>query len=165
MHKLNLVSIRNYSKKSYANLMKNKKDKINYNFNPTAPNEIWVSDTTYLDVNNRRYFLCAVMDLFSRKIIAYKLSAKHSTNLISATFDIAFNTRKPIELIFHSDRGSQYTSKSFMLKLKHLEVSQSFSPVASPTKNGVMESFFSNFKREEFYRTNYKSVKHLKIIL
>lgn len=162
MKERNLVSIRNYAKQTYIALNKKKSDKLNYDFKASRPDEKWSSDTTYLDIDNTKYYLCAILDLFSRKVIAYKVGKRHTTNLVSATFLLAYNSRNPENLIFHSDRGSQFTSKSFMLKLKNLGVTQSFSPTASPTRNAVMESFFGNFKREEFYRTKYKSLNHLK---
>ncbi len=162
MHEKNLVSIRNTSKADYNALCKNKSDFVNCNFSTNRPNEVWVSDTTQLQIKHNTYYLCGILDLFSRKIIAYKINTKHTTNLISATFKMVYETRKPHDLIFHSDRGSQYSSKSFMLKLKSLGVTQSFTPPASPTRNAVKESFFNNFKREEFYRINYRSFSELK---
>lgn len=162
MREKELISIRNTSKADYRALYKAKKDSLNYNFTTTKPNEVWVSDTSQLQVKNTNYYICAILDLFSRKIISYKVNTRHTTNLISATFDIAYQSRNPTNLIFHSDRGTQYSSKSFMLKLKNYGITQSFSPVGSPTRNAVKESFFNNFKREEFYRLNYRSYNELK---
>lgn len=90
MKELGLASIRTTSKQDY-NLLnpKIKTDKIKLNFNVFAPNEVWVSDTTSFKINDKWYYICAIIDLYSRKVIAYKTSPKHSTNLIIATFKIA----------------------------------------------------------------------------
>ena len=103
------------------------------------------------------------MDLYSRKIISYKISQRASTQLITATFNEALNKRNFCSpKLFHSDRGCQYTSFAFRkLLLKH-NILQSFSRSCNPYDNGVVESFFSTFKQEEIYRTFYLSVKQLK---
>ncbi len=163
MGELGISSISPNSKKTYALLSpKNKFDILKKNFDVSALNEVWVSDTTSFKIKEKWYFICAIINLFSRKVIAYKISPKHTTNLISATFKLAYTERKPQKLIFHSDRGCQYTANSFMKMLKDFEVTQSFSPSGSPYHNAVMESFFSYMKREEIYRTKYRSYEDFK---
>lgn len=106
------------------------------------------------------YYLCAIIGLYSRKVIAYHISTVHSTRLITTTFRKACKTRKPkVALIFHSDRGTQYTSNRFKLLLKKSNVRQSFSKPYNPFNNSVAESFFATLKREEYYRKSYRSVK------
>ncbi|MFI3326564.1 MAG: IS3 family transposase [Clostridia bacterium] len=162
MKELGLSSVRTYSKTDY-NKLSPKADKLSCNFNTNKPNQIWVSDTSYIPLKNKYYYLCVILDLYSRKVIAYKLSEKHTTNLVSATFKNAFKNRdNPTNLTFHSDQGIQFTANSFQILLKKLKVTQSYSPKGKPTHNAVMESFFSNLKREEIYRNNYKSIAHLK---
>lgn len=65
-------------------------------------------------------------------------------------------------LLFHSDQGGNYVSKTFMNQLKELNVEQSFSRASTPYDNSVCESFFSNFKQEELYRHEYKSAEEMK---
>ncbi len=97
-------------------------------FEQTAPNLVWVSDFTYLKAGGRFYYLCAVMDLYSRKIIAYKLSDKINTQLAVDTVDLAVANRgKSNGIIFHIDRGSQCTSKEFRRHPDNLNMIQSFS--------------------------------------
>ena len=164
MKELEICSIRNFSKYIYNFLNpKYVGDSICLKFNVKKPDEVWVSDTTYIKMKDHTYYLCAILDLYSRKIIAHKIGTKHSTNLISATFKKVFEERKPTNLTFHSDRGTQFSSTSFMKLLKSLNVTQSFSPSGRPCHNAVAESFFSNFKKEEFYRTNYTSFRDIKI--
>lgn len=91
-------------------------------------------------------------------VIAYKVGKVNSTQLVRSTFQMAYMERKPVlPLTFHMDRGSNYQSKTFRLLLRSFGVTQSFSRAHIPYDNSVMESFFSNLKREELYRTKYRS--------
>lgn len=164
MNEMNIGSIRVDAKKNYQRFNpKKKNDALQLNFTVKTPNAVWVSDTTYFRVDNKTYYICAILDLYSRKVISHKVSLKHSTQLITGTFKLAYVDRRPdAELIFHSDRGVQYTSHSFQKLLKSCNVEQSFSPSGSPQHNAVMESFFSSLKREELYRTNYRSAQEFK---
>ena len=99
-----------------------------------------------------------ILDLFSRKVVAYKVSRKNSTQLITATFKTAWEQRSPdVGLIFHSDRGAQYTSHRFRQLLHQQSVEQSFSNSGKPHDNAVAESFFATLKKEDLYRKDYTS--------
>lgn len=144
----------NYERK--ANILKRK-------FHAEAPNCVWVSDVTCMKLRERYYYLCVIIDLYSRKVIAHKISTRNSTQLITATLRMAYDARTPGEnLMFHSDQGSQYTSYAFRQLLKKLKITQSFSNAGTPHDNAVMESFFSVFKKEEFYRSTYRSEDELR---
>ena len=126
-------------------------------------NKVWVSDFTEIKIGKAKFYLCAILDLFSRKIVAYRVSIKLDSSLCLLTFKDAYQSRgEPKDLLFHSDRGSQYTSLAFMDTLKALGVRQSFSDVGNPYDNAVMESFFATFKREEVHRKKYKDYDDLK---
>lgn len=115
-----------------------------------------MSDVTYFRFNNKNYYICAVIDLFSRMVIGYQIGKTNSTHLVKSTFQMAYQNRKPTEpLTFHTDRGSNYSSNAFRTLLRSLGVTQSFSRARVPYDNSVMESFFSSLKREELYRTRY----------
>ena len=164
MQEMNLASIRTGAKRLYMRFHAQKKtDRLGKQFSVSAPNQIWVSDVTYFAYNKKMYYICAILDLYSRKVISYKISQKHSSQLITSTFRSAYEDRRPAEgLIFHSDRGTQYTGFAFQKLRKTLRVEQSFSPSGKPCHNAVMESFFASLKREELYRRNYHSVEELK---
>ena len=99
---------------------------------------------TYINLNASFAYLCVIMDLFSRKIIAWKLSLKIDTSLVKDTFIKAFYSQKPsTSLIFHSDRGSQYTSFIFRKLLDSFGIIQSFSKLSHPWDNAVVESFLN----------------------
>lgn len=131
-------------------------------FSQAAPNMAWVSDFTYIKAGSRWYYLCVVIDLFSRKVISWNLSDKPDTALVMNAFRKAYVKRgKPKGLIFHSDRGTQYTSEPFRRLLSDLNIIQSFSKKGYPFDNAVCESFFKHFKREEANRRTYHSVNDL----
>lgn len=159
MRELDLRSIRTDAKKQYKKIQRAmKKNLVERDFSATHPNQIWVSDITYFKVNNYWVYLCIILDLFSRKIVGYRVSRNQSTNLVTTTFRNAYQTRgKPQKLTFHSDRGKQYTSAAFTKLLQTNGVKQSFSATARPTDNAVAESFFGSFKKEEAYRREYTS--------
>ena len=104
------------------------------------------------------FYICAVIDLYSRKVIACKISKNNSTQLTKSTVKIAVESRNPDKsLIFHSDNGSNYISASFSKYLDENGMVHSFSKVRNPYDNSVAESFFSSLKREELYRRKLKS--------
>ena len=100
----------------------------------------------------------STIDLFSRRVVAYGISPKHSTYLITSTMKRALNdSGYPQQLTFHSDQGAQYTSKAFRTLLRVNNIVQSFSRSGKPHDNAVAEAFFSALKKEELYRINFKS--------
>ena len=127
----------------YRNLIKRQ-------FNPDEPNKIWVSDLLEINVRGVKFYLCVVLDLFARMVVAWRLSHKRGDNITINTFNDAFESRnEPMNLIFHSDQGSEYISNRFMETLVMLGVKQSFSYPGSPNDNACMESFYSILRREE----------------
>lgn len=121
---------------------------LNQQFTQKQPNLVWVSDITEIKINKKPVYLCVIMDLFSRKIIGYTISRKNNTRLTINTFKSAIHLRKTSPNMFHSDRGVNYTSSSFMRLLRKHNVAQSFSAPGYPYDNAVIESFFSQYKKE-----------------
>lgn len=131
-------------------------------FNQKAPNLVWASDLTYLKVNGRWYYLCIIMDMFSRKIIAWHISARPDADLVITTFQKACRKRSvPYGLMFHSDRGTQYTAFSFRQLLDSLDIVQSFSKKGYPFDNACCECFFKYLKKEETNRRTYHTLQEL----
>lgn len=158
MQDMGLISIRQDAKDLYDKNQKKYKNHLNQEFTATRPNEIWVSDVTYFRYKEQVFYICAILDLYSRMVVGFRISHKNSTQLTKGTFKLAYENRKPENnLLFHTDRGSNYRSKTFCTYLKSLGVTQSFSRAHVPYDNSVMESFFSSLKREELYRTKYRS--------
>ena len=131
-------------------------------FRPKAPNLVWASDFTYIKVNGKWYYLCIIMDLFSRKIIAWHISSRADVDFVTTTFQKAYTKRNaPCGLMFHSDRGSQYTAFSFRRLLDSLDIVQSFSKKGYPFDNACCECFFKYLKKEETNRRTYHTLQEL----
>lgn len=165
MRECGLVCIRSTAKRNYLRLLESgqKRNILQQRFHASRPNQTWVSDVTVFKVNNSYIYICIILDLFSRKVIAYKTSLKNSTQLIVSTFRTAYAEREPdLGLVFHSDRGAQYTAHTFQMLLVKLQVKQSFSKPSKPHDNAVAESFFATLKREMLYRYHFRSVKKMK---
>ena len=143
------------------NYKKSRLNLLQRNFNQSNPNVVWVSDFTYLKVRDTFYYLCAIIDLFSRKVISYHLSDQIDTDTLIYTFDQAYAERNcPKGLIFHSDQGIQYTNHRFREYLHTLGVTQSFSAPGYPLDNSVAESFFANLKPIFPQNTNIQNRYH-----
>ena len=130
-------------------------DHLQQKFQQKAPDLVWVSDFTYIKTGGKWYYLCIIMDLFSRKVIAWHISAKPDTSLILTTFHKAYAKRNPpAGLMFHSDQGSQYTASAFRQLLDSLHIVQSFSKRGYPFDNACCECFFKYLKKEQIYRNH-----------
>lgn len=163
MHSNGWFSVRTNAKTLYEYSERRKENILKQNFNADKPNQIWVSDVTYFSYNERKFFICVILDLYSRKVLAFKISKRNSSQLTKATFKYAYFSRKPQEgLIFHSDNGSNYISRSFYSYLKQFGVQQSFSRSRQPHDNAVSESFFKSMKTEELYRYKFKSEREFR---
>ena len=123
---------------------------------------MWVSDVTHFRYNNKIYYICVILDLYARKVVGYRVSKSNSTQLTKGTFKTAYEYRQPTDLLFHSDQGTNYTSKAFMSYLKALGIQQSFSRASTPYDNSVMESFFKSIKTEKLYRTDFRSEREIR---
>jgi transposase InsO family protein/transposase-like protein len=160
MSEMGLHSIRTTAKRNYNRLkqQERKRNVLQRNFHAEECNRVWVSDITCFKLKGKYYYICIIIDLFSRKVVAHNISLRNSTRLVSSTFKQAYAERKPsCKLLFHSDRGTQYSSHSFQKLLRDYHTKQSFSNAGKPHDNAVAESFFASMKLEELYRTNYRS--------
>jgi len=164
MSEMSLKSVVTYSKIEYKKQvgLTKRQNKLFQQFDVSEPNQVWVSDTTCFKLKDKYYYICVIIDMFSRKVVAHGISQKHSTYLTTSTMKRALNSREyPQNLTFHSDQGSQYISKAFRKLLYVNNVVQSLSRAGKPHDNAVAESFFSFLKKEELYRVNYKSEREL----
>lgn len=166
MQELGLESIRENAKRDYKKRQEyQRRNLLDQNFTASHQNEIWVSDITYFKIKDYGIYFCAIIDLFSRKIVGYRASQKSSTQLVPATFRRAFQERgNPSDLTFQSDRGPQYVSGAFQTLLRNCGVKQSFSKSGCPHDNAVAEVFFSTFKRAEAYRHEYSEADFRKSV-
>lgn len=114
---------------------------------PTQPNHIWCADFTYLKVAGNWMYLATVIDIYTKEILGFCLSTKHTAELVCRALNISLKRgRKPA--IFHSDQGSEYLSAEFRYILHKNNILQSNSEKSSPWQNSYQESFYGKFKKE-----------------
>ena len=127
-------------------------------FTADKPDEKWVSDITYIDVDGEWMHLAVILDLFSRQIVGWAVDETMTTELILEAFTMAVARRKVTPgLILHSDRGVQYRSGEYKQALIDHEITPSMSRKGNCWDNAVMESFFARMKVELIYAENYKT--------
>lgn len=135
------------------------------NFYAEAPNRKWVTDVTefkwYEGKNVHKIYLSAIIDLYDRSVIAYKLSRRNDNKLVIETFDEAMKQAPGSTPILHSDRGYQYTSKAFRRKLLSANVTQSMSRAGHCIDNGPCEGYWGIIKAEMYHLRRFHSEEEL----
>ncbi len=158
MRDMGIKSIRQEAKSLYDKEKKRNRNLLQQQFNPLKPNQVWVSDITMFRLKEKNFYICVILDLYSRAVVGYKIGIKNRTQLTKSTFKLAYTNRQPQSgLMFHSDNGGNYCCRTFQSYLIKLNVEQTFSRPYVPYDNSVMESFFASMKREELYRRKFKS--------
>lgn len=134
-------------------------------FNPPAPNQVWTSDFSYIPVGSKGFvYLCVILDLFSRKVIAWSVGTKITTDLAISTLKKAIRSRKvESPVLFHTDQGSQYTSTAFRKYLEDKPIIQSLSKPGYPWDNAVTEAFFKYMKKEELNRRTFSCLQEVQL--
>ena len=121
-------------------------------FHADKPNEKWTTDVTEFKIPevNKKLYLSAILDLYDRTPVSYVLSARNDNALVFKTFDLAIAANPDATPLFHSDRGFQYTSKVFKMKLQEQGMEQSMSRVGHCIDNGPTEGFWGIIKTEMY---------------
>lgn len=134
---------------------------LNREFTAKAPNEKWLTDVTefhyYIGVEKHKVYLSAILDLYDRRIVSYVIRDNNNNALVFDTFDMALKENPNAHPLFHSDRGFQYTNRTFHTKLEAAGMVQSMSRVAKCIDNGPMEGFWGIIKRERYYGKKFTS--------
>lgn len=122
-------------------------DRLQRHFSVQHPNRTWTSDITYLWTHQGWAYLAVILDLHSRRVVGWELSARLTSDLVTKTLQRALETRVPTHgLVLHSDRGTQYTSQEMQLLARDHGILQSHG--FSCFDNAVTESFFHTLKTE-----------------
>ena len=122
---------------------------LNQNFNPPGPDQVWVSDITYLKTGEGWVYLAAIMDLYSRRIVGWQVDKQMDSSLVCRALRKAYNLRNPSRgLVVHTDRGSQYTGQRFQNLLTGYGLRSSMGDVGACWDNAVMERFWGSLKHE-----------------
>ena len=136
---------------------------LNQNFNPMAPNEVWAGDVTYLKTGEGWMYLAIVMDLYSRRIVGWHIDKRMTSDLVEKALIKAYNLRQPPKgLVFHSDRGSQYTSGRYRKLLKSYGLRASMGDVGACWDNAVVERFFGTLKHDWLFKVHQPTREHIK---
>jgi putative transposase len=124
---------------------------------PTAINQLWLADITYIRLRVEFVYLAVILDAFSRRVVGWALGGTLEAGLVTAALEMALQERKPQPgLVHHSDRGVQYASPDYTDLLKQHKAQISMSRKGNPYENAACESFMKTLKYEEVYRNEYR---------
>jgi transposase InsO family protein len=127
-------------------------DLVRRDFSARCPNQVWTTDITYIWTREGWAYLAVVLDLYSRMIVGWELSARLTASLATGALHRALAWREPPEgVILHSDRGSQYASTELLELAKEHRIRLSMSRTGNCYDNAVTESFFHTIKTEHLY--------------
>lgn len=129
---------------------------------PTATNQLWVADITYVRLAEAFVYLAVILDAFSRKAIGWAMADHLRAELALAALAMALECRTvvPDGLVHHSDRGVQYACGDYVARLQAAGIQPSMSRVACPYDNAMAESFMKTLKHEEVNATAYRDLAH-----
>ncbi len=147
------TSKRNKEHKIYPYLLKNKL--ISF------PNQVWATDITYIKVNGGYVYLAAILDLFSRKVLSWRLSNTMETSFCIEALEEALH-KYGCPAIFNTDQGSQFTSEAFTGVLKKHDIRISMDSKGRALDNIYVERLWRSFKYEDLYIKNYENMAELK---
>ena len=127
-------------------------------FQADAPNQKWVADFTYIWTAEGWLYAAVVLDLYSRRVVGWSMHSSMTSQLVADALMMAVWRRgKPVQLLHHSDQGSQYTSEHFQELLREQGITCSMSRAGEVWDNSAMESFFSSLKTEKTARRVYRT--------
>lgn len=128
---------------------------------PIAPDIVWATDFTYMSLNGQFVYMCTVIDVYTRELLAWRVSREHTADFIEKTIIDAVHSRGAPAQYIHADQGSEYTSTQMEQLSTALEYQSSFSAKGKPWHNGFQESFYSQWKLELSARPTPQTVDEL----
>ena len=152
---------------TYKRIQENvKPDLVKRKFNTDKSNTIWVTDITYLIFNNKRLYLSTILDLYDRKVVAYKISKNNNIQLVMDTLNEAIAKRKNVYgTILHSDQGFQYTSYEYKAICESNGIQISMSRKGTPIDDSPMESFHGILKKETLYNNTITNIEEYQALV
>ena len=130
-------------------------DQVRREFHAEEPNRLWVADITYVPTAEGFVYLATVLDVFSRKVVGWAMSARQTAALVSSALAMAVDTRAPRAVVLHSDRGCQYTALAFTRSCEQAGVQRSMGAVGSCYDNAMAESLFATVECELLQRVRF----------
>ena len=135
-----------------------KENLLGQSFEPVKPNEMWVSDISYIPTAEGWLYLAGIKDVFTCEIVGYAMGSRMTKELVSAALTLALAQKRPKEgLILHSDRGSQYCSHDYQRQVALAGLLGSMSRKGNCYDNAPMESFWGSLKNELVHHRSYKT--------
>lgn len=162
------IYIKRIRPNNYKRIEENVKSNIlNRKFNVDEPNKIWTTDITYLIFGNKRAYLSTILDLYDRKVVTYKISARNDLKIVIDTLNEAIKKRQDVKgLIIHSDQGYQYTSYQYKNICESNGITISMSRKGTPIDDSPMESFHGILKKETLYNNDITSLeKYIELVI
>ena len=133
---------------------------------PTKAHQVLAGDITYLKLGTQFIYLAVVLDLYNREVVGWSMGKTLETSLVLNALDSAMRVVGPnAEVIFHSDRGSQYASEAYRKMLKNKDIQPSMSRRGNCYDNAYVESWFASLKKEWIYRSNYKTEDEIRALV
>jgi putative transposase len=140
-------------------------DLVDRNFTAEKPDQLWVADITYVPTSVGFLYLAVVLDACSRRIVGWSMATTLATSLVLDALEMALTTRRPNEVIHHSDQGSQYTSLEFGRRCREAGVRPSMGSVGDAYDNAMCESFFATLECELLARRRFKTQAEARMAL
>ncbi len=168
MRAVNLQAVIRRKKKTYipSTPQITAENVLNRNFQAKHINEKWLTDVTEFKYGSgQKAYLSAILDLGDRSIVSYVLGHSNNNALVFKTFDTALLNNPEAKPLFHSDRGFQYTNKTFRAKLDLAGCTPSMSRVSRCIDNGPMEGFWGILKSEMYYLRKFHSYDELELAI
>ena len=130
---------------------------LDRDFDPAEPNASWVADVTYIPTREGWVYLAVMVDLFSRMVVGWSMAATMTSRLVVDALEMALSDRSEgsLDLVAHSDRGSQYASEHYQRRLEQERITCSMSRRGNCWDNAPMESFFASLKKELVHDEDY----------
>jgi putative transposase len=132
-------------------------DLVQRNFTAESRDRLWVADITYIPTWAGFLYLAVVMDAWSRRIVGWAMATHLRTELVLAALNMAVSQRRPVQVIHHSDQGTQYTSLAFGQRCRQAEVRPSMGSVGDCFDNALCESFFATLECELLDRQRFRT--------
>jgi putative transposase len=140
-------------------------DLVQRDFRATAPNQPWVADITYVPTAAGFLYLAIVLDVFSRRIIGWSMQDTLHTTVVLDALDMAATQRRAIDVVHHSDQGSQYSAFAFGQPCRTLGIRPSMGSRGDAYDNAMAESFFSTLECECLAKHRFTSHTEARLIL
>ncbi|MFE1522312.1 IS3 family transposase [[Kitasatospora] papulosa] len=141
-------------------------DLVRRDFTATGPNLLWLTDITEHGTGEGKLYLCAIKDVFSKKIVGYSIDTRMKSRLAVTALNNAVARRGPVGgCILHSDRGSQFRSRKFVRALDRHRIVGSIGRVGAAGDNAAMESFFSLLQKNVLDRRSWATREELRIAI